>query len=73
MQTDAQANAKAVWPCVLMTLTVETVAVATHAVKAWPPLWPSDETLLVRGHLSRWAQLQARVSGGPFARGCSTG
>ena len=33
MQTDAQANANAVWPCVLMTLMVETVAVATHAVE----------------------------------------
>ena len=29
----------------------------------WPPLWLSVETLLARGHLSRWAQLQARVSG----------
>ena len=51
----------------LMTLTVELVAVATHAVKAWPPLWPSDETLLVRGHLSRWAQLQARLGAAPLA------
>ena len=58
-KTDAQANAKAVWPCVqcldressvatlnsvllrfgnvLMTLTVESVAIVTHVVKAWPP------------------------------------
>ena len=43
------------------------------SLRVWPPLSLSNETLLVRGHLSRWAQLQARVSGGPFARGCSTG
>ena len=46
-----------------MTLTVEAVAVATHAVKAWPPLWPSDETLCADIYPVKNPRCQARHQG----------